>query len=225
MNDYLKTLIFLLITVWSAVVPLKSQAHLSSGVDIEKDNYLIDIGWEPDPILADQKATLAVNLVDKETKQPIEFDKLFLRFNRDETIIAAMKLTQELPGNVTLDFTFPQAGGYNLLTRFFKNEQIMAEGKIKINISSQYFDQAQLADSNLNQQIKDIIKKQPLIILIIIFWSFTWKGLALWRAVALQQKVWFVVLLVINTLGLLEIIYLIITRHKFLDAPNLNDKI
>lgn len=39
-------------------------------------------------------------------------------------------------------------------------------------------------------------------------WSLIWKGLALWRAGRLGQKVWFVVLLVVNTVGILEILYL-----------------
>ncbi len=45
-------------------------------------------------------------------------------------------------------------------------------------------------------------------------WSIVWKGMALWRAGRLGQKGWFVALLIINTVGILEIIYLyIITRH------------
>lgn len=48
----------------------------------------------------------------------------------------------------------------------------------------------------------------PLIILLLIAWSLSWKGFALWNAARHKQKVWFIALLVINTLGLLEIIYL-----------------
>lgn len=39
-------------------------------------------------------------------------------------------------------------------------------------------------------------------------WSLIWKGLALWRAGRLNKPVWFVVLLVVNTLGILDILYL-----------------
>lgn len=42
-----------------------------------------------------------------------------------------------------------------------------------------------------------------------VIWSLTWKGLALWQAARRDQKVWYVVLLVVNTLGVLEIIYLL----------------
>jgi hypothetical protein len=44
-----------------------------------------------------------------------------------------------------------------------------------------------------------------------IAWTLFWKGWALWVASRRGQKVWFVALLVLNTLGLLEIAYLVIT--------------
>lgn len=42
----------------------------------------------------------------------------------------------------------------------------------------------------------------------LIIWSLAWKGIALWKAGRNGQLPWFVVLLFINTLGLLEIIYI-----------------
>ena len=47
-----------------------------------------------------------------------------------------------------------------------------------------------------------------LAILIIVMWSLVWKGLALWKAARKNSAVWFVILLVVNTLGILEILYL-----------------
>ena len=38
-------------------------------------------------------------------------------------------------------------------------------------------------------------------------WSIVWKGLALWKAAQKGSKPWFVVFLVVNTLGILEILY------------------
>lgn len=40
-------------------------------------------------------------------------------------------------------------------------------------------------------------------------WSLIWKGIALYKAARNGQKGWFVALLVINTLGLLEIVYIL----------------
>jgi hypothetical protein len=46
------------------------------------------------------------------------------------------------------------------------------------------------------------------LILIAVVWSVVWKGLALWHAGRRGQYWWFMILLVVNTLGILEIIYL-----------------
>lgn len=43
---------------------------------------------------------------------------------------------------------------------------------------------------------------------IIMFWSLFWKGLALWHAGRRGKEWWFIALLVVNTLGILEIVYL-----------------
>jgi hypothetical protein len=56
----------------------------------------------------------------------------------------------------------------------------------------------------------------PIYLQIIIFaWSLIWRGLALWNAAKNGQKNWFIALLItntalliINTVGILEIIYL-----------------
>ena len=48
-----------------------------------------------------------------------------------------------------------------------------------------------------------------IIFIALYVWTIVWKGLALWRAAQLKQKIWFVIfMLPINTLGVLEIIYL-----------------
>lgn len=47
-----------------------------------------------------------------------------------------------------------------------------------------------------------------IVLILAIIWSIIWKGIALWCAARNKQKVWFIVLLIINTLGLLEILYL-----------------
>jgi len=48
----------------------------------------------------------------------------------------------------------------------------------------------------------------PILLLAIYIWSLIWKGLALWRTANLSQRNWFIAILVLNTLGILEIIYL-----------------
>lgn len=47
------------------------------------------------------------------------------------------------------------------------------------------------------------------ILAIIALWTLVLKGFALWHAAKNKQKWWFIAVLVVNTLGILEIIYLI----------------
>ena len=49
---------------------------------------------------------------------------------------------------------------------------------------------------------------QGALLALVIVWSLLWKGLALWRAGKNNQPAWFIFLLVLNTVGLLEITYL-----------------
>ncbi len=46
--------------------------------------------------------------------------------------------------------------------------------------------------------------------LIILTWTLPWKGVALWRAARNGQKIWFVVLLLVNSMAFLEILYLLL---------------
>ncbi|MES2225464.1 MAG: DUF5652 family protein [Patescibacteria group bacterium] len=47
----------------------------------------------------------------------------------------------------------------------------------------------------------------------VTLWSLAWKGVALWFSARNHQKAWFVVMLIVNTLGILEIIYLLFFRR------------
>jgi hypothetical protein len=49
---------------------------------------------------------------------------------------------------------------------------------------------------------------------LLLAWSLFWKGMALWRAARRGEKVWFLVLLVVNTVGILEILYLYVFSKK-----------
>lgn len=41
-------------------------------------------------------------------------------------------------------------------------------------------------------------------------WSLPWKGVALWKAAQKKDPYWFIALLVINTVGILEILYIFV---------------
>lgn len=45
------------------------------------------------------------------------------------------------------------------------------------------------------------------IIIVLVAWTLPWKAYALWKSARRGDKWWFVALLLINTLGILEILY------------------
>jgi len=47
-----------------------------------------------------------------------------------------------------------------------------------------------------------------ILIAALIIWSLIWKGIALWKAARNSHTAWFVIMLIVNTLGILEIIYI-----------------
>jgi len=63
-------------------------------------------------------------------------------------------------------------------------------------------------------QLQNLILNNSLIFLALIVWILALKGLALWKSARQGQKIWFLALLIVNTLGLLEIIYLLCCGKK-----------
>jgi len=59
----------------------------------------------------------------------------------------------------------------------------------------------------LNQKFLAENPSVLLIFLLFIIWTIVWKGLALWKASRKNHLGWFIVLLVLNTAGILEIFY------------------
>jgi len=47
-----------------------------------------------------------------------------------------------------------------------------------------------------------------------MLWAIPWKGYALWKSARLNDRVWFVVLLLANTVGLLEILYIFVFSKR-----------
>ena len=63
---------------------------------------------------------------------------------------------------------------------------------------------------------------QEILLLLILGWSVLWKGIALWKAARRDQLVWYVALLIFNTVGILPIIYIFAVaprRPELVAAP------
>jgi len=58
------------------------------------------------------------------------------------------------------------------------------------------------------------LSTHPWILIIAAVWTIPWKGMALWRAARNRSLAWFVALLIVNTLGILDIIYIFLFSGK-----------
>jgi methionyl-tRNA synthetase len=57
-----------------------------------------------------------------------------------------------------------------------------------------------------------------IILLILAIWTIPWKGYALWLASKRDESIWFIVILILNTIGILEIFYIFrITKKSWAD--------
>ena len=65
-------------------------------------------------------------------------------------------------------------------------------------------------------------QNQIILAILVFLWTIPWKGVALWKAAKKGHKIWFIVFLVINTLAILEILYIFVfckDEKKIEDAP------
>lgn len=49
-----------------------------------------------------------------------------------------------------------------------------------------------------------------ILIILLALWTIPWKALALWHSSKNDDKVWFVAIMIVNTVGILEILYLFV---------------
>ena len=64
-------------------------------------------------------------------------------------------------------------------------------------------------------QIANLLGMPLYLLVILLVWSVLWKAIALWKAARRKHAAWFIVLLVVNTMGLLEILYIFLFSDLF----------
>lgn len=57
-------------------------------------------------------------------------------------------------------------------------------------------------------------KIEIIVIALALLWTIPWKGVALWKAAQNKSRIWFIVLLLLNTLAILEILYIFVFSKK-----------
>lgn len=67
---------------------------------------------------------------------------------------------------------------------------------------------------NYDSVILEYIAQYVWLFVLFMIWSLAWKGIALWKSARNKDKVWFIVLLLVNTLGILEIFYIFVFSKR-----------
>ncbi len=67
--------------------------------------------------------------------------------------------------------------------------------------------------------MEQFLAQNPWLVWVLIVWTLPWKGVALWKAARQTQVWWFAAMLVINTLAILEILYIFIFSKKKKQTP------
>lgn len=62
------------------------------------------------------------------------------------------------------------------------------------------------------------------IFIALAIWEIVWKGLALWKAARNGDTAWYIAILVLNTIGILPIVYLLINQKKPKATPKKKTK-
>lgn len=62
--------------------------------------------------------------------------------------------------------------------------------------------------------MEQFIQQNIWIIILLTLWVIPWKGWALWKAARASDRPWFIALLVLNTLALLEIFYIFVFSKR-----------
>ena len=71
---------------------------------------------------------------------------------------------------------------------------------------------------SLDKSFAEVLGISPevltIVFVVLAVWSAIWKGMALWKSAGRKEMWWFVALMIINTLGILEILYLFVFSKK-----------
>jgi hypothetical protein len=73
-------------------------------------------------------------------------------------------------------------------------------------------DLSQLSDPQIITFMQD--PKIRAILLLLATWEFVWKGIALWKAAKNDSRNWFIFILILNTVGILPIVYIFFFANK-----------
>lgn len=76
--------------------------------------------------------------------------------------------------------------------------------------------------------MQELFSQHSWVLILIILWSIPWKGIALWKSAKKSHLGWFIAILIINSLAILDILYIFIfsklgeEKQPAEEKPNMN---
>ncbi len=64
------------------------------------------------------------------------------------------------------------------------------------------------------QEFTDMMVWLMPLIIVLSLWSIIWKMIAMWKSARNNDLAWFIVIAIVNTLGILPIIYILLNKKK-----------
>jgi len=66
----------------------------------------------------------------------------------------------------------------------------------------------------MEQQIHSMLWWLIPVIIVLAIWDTVWKLIAMWKAAQNKHLAWFICIFLINTIGILPIIYILLNKEK-----------
>jgi hypothetical protein len=66
----------------------------------------------------------------------------------------------------------------------------------------------------MEQQIHSMLWWLIPVIIVVAIWDTVWKLIAMWKAAQNKHLAWFICIFLINTIGILPIIYILLNKEK-----------
>ena len=117
--------------------PLLAAAH-GTGASFETtvDEKLIDIGYTPKEPTVDTSTLFDFALFDTSDDTEIAFDSIWVRIHQDREVFFASGITKPAIGTMSLLYTFPAPGTYEISVRYQNKDETIVESSFTLPVKA-----------------------------------------------------------------------------------------
>lgn len=117
-------------------------AHLAGGEHVEKDGVIVDLGYTPEDIHANEPTTLLVTAATNQTQ--VKADQAWIRIQQNNQTLLSTTVKPTEAGSAQLTYTFPDDGEAEITTGIGVNDSTLVEHTFTTTIHQPSFlDQVQ----------------------------------------------------------------------------------